>query len=527
MSTLFDDNEPVSFFAARKKVELTKQQQPPPPRHTKKHQKTIQIIYKCVVFMHSLDQNTKETTELGEFDLRATKNKDNISIIAVNSETNKQLTSIPINREIYWEYCNDNKCITNAPQVGAIVIEFPNLLDSKIFTVIALHIKARQYGGLVPIKILGNDDETTRPIDIFTIDLSKTPAVVSDLKVNFMPPQNTTQSEFSSTKGPGSTAVILISEFVFGFIEVKSIESPPEDDIQTEEIVEEHIEEEETSDFDQIEQTVAAIKSEADQRFDEIALMLHSIRPRSINFGKITVSNDKLLYEIQCAINAIEDKEEKLRNLQITINKFDDALTEKEEKFEINHLQQKIKEEITNEENNIKKIDSEYETNLELIKELQQQKKQQEEMLINAEKKLIEEDKKRATKYKENLEKKINENKQKIEKIKLEKEEIEKKLFMMTKENKFLQKENNQQNNEQELEKLQIEIKEKLKQIVKQIAIGSLRIVNNNINKDGKFSGKMTKVAVQKALAIAANAVLGDDDEEEEEENEEEEEKHM
>ena len=531
MENLFDENDDTSFslFASKNKIKQQAQDFSTKnlPVIEKKTTK-IQPHYKCTCYLHSFNQTNNESKELGMFNIKVFKQNDNIILDIISKKSSKQFSRIICSKETHWKYCDDTKCITNIQNIGDVEIEFINMMDAKILTVIVLSVKANQYGNIALIKNSGlNDEDLIKPIDLFTIDFNKLPFEVSDIKLDFIPGKDSLEERFSCSKGPGSMAVIGLGNNVFGFIEVRNLNNKAEQNEANLEVnkpnnIIEHNEEEE--EVDKIEQQLDEFQKEINVLFDQTALMLFSFKPRNIEHGKITVSNEKVLYDIQAAINAYEYKNDKLNELQETINKYDEILTENEEKIELNSLIKSINNEIFEEVKKMSMFENENESITKLYQNLQKSLVEQENFYKDKEKEIRNKNQLDLINDKNNLENEIKNQKQKLQQIQNMNNSFKEQLSNIKKENSNM-KEKNKDNQEKlkQIKNFNEITKNNLKTVIKDLVVNSFGIISQNITKESIFSGKIINLAIKKALSIAANNVLNEKDNEDNEEEEEEE----
>ena len=268
------------------------------------------------------------------------------------------------------------------------------------------------------------------------------------------------------------------------------------------------------------ESPILKFKNEIQQRFEELELEIDSLQNSQnteSNYRYITFPRNKVLEHVKAVHSNLIEKDEKLSELQTQIDNLSSHFCEPEEK---KILQQKI--------NNLNK-------EIELLQNSVQEKTDIENEILSLEKEI----------ENINLELQSNEQKQRedfnkktekmIQKIIAQNKEIQENLTLiessktmmieeisrLQNENKKLKEESEQNNESEELKLFKQQRNTAIQKVIQQLAASTYSMIEENVDEETSYSGKMCVKAIQSALQIAGENILNPDDDEEEEEEEE------
>lgn len=546
MATLFGDDG-GSIFAARKAMKKKpEEQQKPQETRQKRSKPKLMCIYQTNATVQTVNQSTNQANDIGNCAIGVFRSEDDYLFKIIDSKR-KEIANIPINVETRWKYNNSKQCLTYDEKAGQLIINFPDESTTQIFSIFAVLTKAQQYNGIFPVKIEGSAQSSSCPIHFLSIDISKKSISPHEIKDNYIPPQESLQAQFANNNAPGSAGVYKLSANLFAFIQVlERTEEPIEEGEEVEEtsegeaegeaeaevteavgdeeeeiVYEEEVIYEEEPEIDS--EKIINLQNEVRLRLNQLSLMIKSLKPNPIPMGKITVSNVTLLHDIRCAITAAKQKDQAIEKLQFQIDKFGDTLTQIKEKEEMKKMIEKIKDDITG----FKEIEEESEN-------FQQEKRKTIEKLneqINSvQNQLLKNDEELLADEFENIKKiKIQMEQQLKKEAQLQRDNtdtlavLREQVIELNKQNEELRSKNAQMPKEEEIEKEKTEMAAKLKEVVQQVAVGTLQLVQSNLQEEGNYNGATVKSAIQTILQRVNNTILGikQEEEEQDEANEE------
>lgn len=257
---------------------------------------------------------------------------------------------------------------------------------------------------------------------------------------------------------------------------------------------------------DNVRRTISHIQQNINQRFDELFNIVESLAPKEYSQG-VVLTNENILKRIQKEVNDSKQKDELLMKMQKDIDGMTDSVAEKEERNQLRKKIAEISEEIAAEIERFTEAQNDYDFSNSQIERNKSEFEQTESRNTFNEQRM-------RTQYNREIEKLKNEVEQlrsnlnnNIVKFGEEKEKLNKQIITLKKENEKMELQTPKVS-QKDLEIFQKTVTDKLKDIVQSIIIDTYNTLNESINKEKKYTGKVIQTATKRALQNEASSYL-------------------
>lgn len=267
-------------------------------------------------------------------------------------------------------------------------------------------------------------------------------------------------------------------------------------------------------------QKVEDVHKQVRLQFDEMILMVKSLKPNPVPLGYATFSNQKLLADLNACVAASKEKDEIIKQKENQINSMGNTMTEKIERDELKKLVDQLTIEMRTETARASTMPSDSQKQKQ-IKELKEKLKGFASELEEKKEKVRQQEEQNKLKRKKLIENDIDNYSNKIIEIKEETSILKEQLDSFKQENEKLRAEKGITVDESQLNEAQKEIKGQLRDTIQQMVKGTYSMLNENVDEDSDYSGTKVRMAVKNVLNAQAQKILSPDDEDEEEEENE------
>lgn len=267
-------------------------------------------------------------------------------------------------------------------------------------------------------------------------------------------------------------------------------------------------------------QKVEDVHKQVRLQFDEMILMVKSLKPNPVPLGYATFSNQKLLADLNACVAASKEKDEIIKQKENQINSMGNTMTEKIERDELKKLVDQLTIEMRTETARASTMPSDSQKQKQ-IKELKEKLKGFASELEEKKEKVRQQEEQNKLKRKKLIENDIDNYSNKIIEIKEETSILKEQLDSFKQENEKLRAEKGITVDESQLNEAQKEIKGQLRDTIQQMVKGTYSMLNENVDEDTDYSGTKVRMAVKNVLNAQAQKILSPDDEDEEEEENE------
>lgn len=257
---------------------------------------------------------------------------------------------------------------------------------------------------------------------------------------------------------------------------------------------------------DNVRRTITHIQQNINQRFDELFNIVEALTPKEHTQG-VVLSNENILRRIQKEVNDSKEKDSLLSKKQTEIDGMMDSVAEKEERNQLRRKIAEITEEIAAEIEKFTEAQSDLDyTNSQIERSRSELEQTESRNAFNEQRMRVQFDREIA-KFKDEVEQLRVNSEKNIKKFNEEKEKLSVQIIKFKKENEKLEL-LKPKVSQKDLDAFQSKVTDKLKEIIQSIVIDSYNMLNDSIDKEIKYSGKMVQTTMKKALQNEAEKFL-------------------
>ena len=268
------------------------------------------------------------------------------------------------------------------------------------------------------------------------------------------------------------------------------------------------------------ENPIIKFKNDILQKFDELQLQVDSLQKSQnlkANYKYVTIPQNEIMAHVKAVNSNLIEKDAKINELQSIIDNLSSYFCESEEKQILQHKISDLNHELLELQQTIQN-ESEIKKQLEI---LEKENNQIETELKTHEEKEKEQYNKETEKLKQNLVNDVKEIQEIVELTQSSIDAMKEQFNTISNENKQLKSQNENDNDEgsQKIKLLKQQINQKIQNTIKALVNSTYSVLNEGIDTETEYSGKMCLKAIQSALQIATDEVLYPEEEDEEEQN--------